>query len=235
MTRAGAHERLFDLASVPYDLFFHSQRRAFRRVFRTCGSRLGLPPGGRILDIGCGTGALASVLAERGFRVSAVEPSAGMRARARRRLAGAGVALSDGDALAGLPFPEGTFDLVLASHVVHGMPPTDRAAFYREALRVSRGLVLFHDFPPRSLRRGWPDEYVLETLERSDYRRFVRTGATEMRRVFASVEVFAVDVGSAWYVCREPGRAGVQPSVLAGGSGLAAPPDPCFPACMRAM
>jgi hypothetical protein len=89
---------------------------------------------------------------------------------------------------------------------VHGMPPSDRAAFFREALRVSKGLVLFHDFPPRSLRHGWPHVYVLETLERSDYRRFIRTGTAEMQLAFDSVEVVLVDIGSAWYVCR--GRRG---------------------------
>jgi ubiquinone/menaquinone biosynthesis C-methylase UbiE len=201
---AGAHARLFDLVAAPYDLFFHQQRRSFRRTWKTYAARLGLPPTARILDIGCGTGALASVLAERGFAVSAVDPSAGMRVVAARRLRGTRVALSGGDALQGLPFPAGAFDLVLSSHVIHGFPAASRAAFFREALRVSRGLVLFHDFPPRSVRHGWPDVLVLETLEGSDYRRFVRTGGTEMRRVFATVEVFMIGIGSAWYVCRGP-------------------------------
>jgi ubiquinone/menaquinone biosynthesis C-methylase UbiE len=202
MMAAGAHARLFDLVAAPYDLFFHQQRRAFRRTWKAHGGRLGLPPGARVLDIGCGTGALASVLADRGFTVNAIDPSAGMRAVAARRLRGTGVALSGGDALQGLPFPAGAFDLVTASHVIHGFPADKRAAFFREARRVSRGLVLFHDFPPRALRRGWPDVLVLETLEGSDYRRFVRTGVAEMRRVFDSVETFMIGVGSAWYVCR---------------------------------
>ncbi len=198
----GAHARLFDLAAAPYDLFFHSQRRSLRRTWDAYGARLGLPARARVLDIGCGTGAFASVLAERGFTVSAVDPSAGMRAVAARRLRGTGVALSDGDALRGLPFADRSFDLVTASFVVHGFAAPSRAVFFREALRVSRGLVLFNDFPPRTLRRGWPDVCVMETLEGSDYRRFVRTGAVGMRRVFDSVEVFMIDIGSAWYVCR---------------------------------
>jgi ubiquinone/menaquinone biosynthesis C-methylase UbiE len=206
VTASGTHARLFDLVSVPYDLFFHSQRRTFRRVFRAHGGRLGLGSGARVLDIGCGTGALATVFAEQGCRMHAVEPSRGMRTRARRRFAGTGIVLRNADALRGLPYPHGSFDLVVSSHVVHGMPPSDRAAFFREALRVSKGLVLFHDFPPRSLRHAWPDVYVLETLERSDYRRFIRTGTAEMQLAFDSVEVVLVDIGSAWYVCR--GRRG---------------------------
>jgi SAM-dependent methyltransferase len=200
--RADPRVRLFDIAALPYDLFYHSQRRAFRRAFTRHGPRLGIPRRARILDIGCGTGSLASVLSDRGYRVHAVEPSMLMRSRARRRLAGTAVALSGGNALDGLPFPDRTFDLVVASHVAHGLSPSGRTVLYREALRVSKGLVLFSDFPPRSLARGWPDVYVIETLERSDYRRFIRTGAREMRRVFGSVAVVRVDVGSAWYVCR---------------------------------
>jgi SAM-dependent methyltransferase len=203
--RADPHVRRFDLVALPYDLFFHSQRRVFRRVFRAHGGTLGLLPGARVLDIGCGTGALASVLADRGYGVHAVEHSRGMRARARRHFAGTGIVLGDTNPLHSLPYVDGSFDLVYASHVVHGLRPPDRILFYREALRVSKGLVVFHDFPPRSLRHGWPDVYVLETLERSDYRRFIRTGAVEMRNVFASVAVITVDIGSAWYVCRAAG------------------------------
>lgn len=200
--RIDPHVRRFDLVAAPYDLFFRSQRRTFQRVFARHGHRLGLAPSARILDIGCGTGALATVLAERGFRVSAVEPSAGMRARARRHFDGAGIELADGDPLRGLPFPDGAFDLVVVSHVVHGLQPADRAVFGREASRVSRGMVLFHEYPPRSVRRGRFGVRLIETLEGSDYRRFVRTAAAELRRVFAAVEVFPVNAGTAWYVCR---------------------------------
>ena len=112
-----------------------------------------------------------------------------------------------GDPLRGLPFPDSTFDLVLSSHVAHGLGAADRHTLFREAQRVSRGMVLFHDYPPRSVRRGRPDVRVIETLERGDYRRFVRTGLAEMERVFASVSIVPVGPNTAWYLCRD-GRAG---------------------------
>lgn len=45
----------------------------------------GLPAGGRILDLGCGSGRDAAVFAEAGFRVTAVDGSEGMCREARRR------------------------------------------------------------------------------------------------------------------------------------------------------
>lgn len=206
------HVRLFDLVAAPYDLFHRSQRIALRRTWREYGSRLGLPPGASILDVGCGTGAFAAVLAARGYRVCAVDPSRQMRRRAARRLRGSGVVVRDGDALRGLPFPDRSFDLVTASFVAHGFPPAARAAFFREVQRVSRGLVLLVDFLPRSIRREAPDVRVLEALEGSDFRRFVRTATAELRAVFAVVEVVPVDTATAWYVCR--GRAGARRASL---------------------
>src|SRR6476620_8930419 len=49
---------------------------------------LGVPPGRRWLDVGCGTGALSSAIAERCQPASivGVEPSDGFRETARRRL-----------------------------------------------------------------------------------------------------------------------------------------------------
>jgi len=39
-------------------------------------------------------------------------------------------------------------------------------------------------------------------LERSDYRRFRRSGVRELRDFFAEVEVIIASPGSAWYLCR---------------------------------
>jgi len=52
---------------------------------------LELPKGSRILDMGCGTGRHAVMLAERGFRVTGVDLSEGMLNEARKAAANAGV------------------------------------------------------------------------------------------------------------------------------------------------
>jgi SAM-dependent methyltransferase len=205
---ADPHTRLFDRIAWIYGLLFPLQRRDFRRSLGELSRRLALPRGARILDIGCGSGALASVLAQRGNTVRAVDASTRMVATARRLLARAGlqgrkVRVSPGNPLEGLAFPAGHFDLVLATHVVHGLPPAQRGRFYREARRVSRGLVLLRDYPPAG--SGGPGLVlrVLEALEGSDYRRFRRRGLKELREHFAEVKVLRASTGSAWYLCRQ--------------------------------
>ena len=203
--------RVFDRIAWIYGLAFHAQRLGFRRGFGALRPLLALPPAARILDIGCGTGAHASVLADSGCRVRGVDASPGMIATARRLLHGSGsdrraVGVEVGDAVAGLSFPDRRFDLVLAAHVLHGMRHSQRLRFCREARRVSRGLALFCDYAPVGCRGPGPVTRALEALERSDYRRFRRVAVRELRGVFQEVAVIPTRSGSAWYLCRAAGR-----------------------------
>ena len=87
-----------------------------------------------VLDVGCGTGNYAAALTERvGCRMSGVEPSAQMRARARD--AAPWELLAQG-AAEHLPFSDDAFDLVLTTDVIHHIG--DRDAFFQEAVRVLR-------------------------------------------------------------------------------------------------
>jgi len=52
-----------------------------------------LPPGGRVLDMGCGTGRHAVELARRGYKVTGVDISSGMLDEARKAAEQAGVAV----------------------------------------------------------------------------------------------------------------------------------------------
>jgi len=94
--------------------------------------RLGDLRGGRVLDVGCGTGALAAVLADRcRAKVWGIEPSDEMRAVARSRLPRT-VGVRAGTAET-LPFRDAWFDAVVFSLVVHLV---DRARAFAEAARV---------------------------------------------------------------------------------------------------
>ena len=72
----------------------------------------------RILDAGCGSGPLFAALRDRGAMVTGFDKSAGMVELARRRL-GDNADLQVADLGGPLPFPDGGFDDVIASLVLH--------------------------------------------------------------------------------------------------------------------
>lgn len=80
-----------------------------------------LAPGDRVLDVGCGTGALASVLAEAvgAEGVAALDNVPGDVAACRVRVPGADVRVGDAEAL---PFGDAQFDAVFAQLLVQPRP-----------------------------------------------------------------------------------------------------------------
>jgi SAM-dependent methyltransferase len=74
--------------------------------------------GRRVLDAGCGSGPLFAALRDRGAIVSGFDKSAGMLELARRRL-GPDADLQVADLGRPLPYPDGAFDDVIASLVLH--------------------------------------------------------------------------------------------------------------------
>jgi SAM-dependent methyltransferase len=96
---------------------------------------VGVASGQQVLDVGCGSGALTSVLVSRvGVEhVSAVDPSESFVDVVRAAYPSIDVHLSGAESL---PFPDGTFDLVLAQLVVHFM--TDPVRGIAEMGRTAR-------------------------------------------------------------------------------------------------
>ncbi|MDX3102437.1 class I SAM-dependent methyltransferase [Nonomuraea angiospora] len=103
--------------------------------------------GRRILDAGCGSGPLFAALRDRGAIVTGIDASAGMLELARRRL-GADADLRVADLGSPLPFPDGAFDDVIASLVLHYLEdwgPT--LAELRRVLRPGGRLLVSVDHP----------------------------------------------------------------------------------------
>jgi ubiquinone/menaquinone biosynthesis C-methylase UbiE len=91
-------------------------------------------PETRVLDVGCGTGHYAAALrALTGCQMSGVDPSPAMLAKARGATSWA--ALVQGRAEQ-LPFPDGAFDVVMSTDVIHHIG--NREGYFREAARVLR-------------------------------------------------------------------------------------------------
>lgn len=97
---------------------------------------IGVPPGRRWLDVGCGTGALSDVvLAAAGpAEVVGVDPSPGFVAHGRAQLADPRVRFMVGDARS-LPFPDGRSDAVISGLVLNFVP--EPAAAAAEMARVA--------------------------------------------------------------------------------------------------
>jgi SAM-dependent methyltransferase len=98
---------------------------------------MALPRGGRILDLGCGTGRLLHPLSAQGFWVVGIDAS---NAMLRRLLAKGGRARVVRANLSLLPFRDRTFDGGIASFVLHHVDDWRRAL--AEASRVCRGLAV---------------------------------------------------------------------------------------------
>ncbi len=108
-------------------------------------------PGTRVLDLGCGTGTFAIMLARANpeIEVVGIDPDPDIVRMAGRKAArsAAGLVLKIAGAEA-LPFDQGAFDVVVSTLVFHHLPPAVKRAALREALRVLRpgGRVLILDF-----------------------------------------------------------------------------------------
>jgi ubiquinone/menaquinone biosynthesis C-methylase UbiE len=113
--------------------------------------------GRRVLDVGCGTGALAAWLAEHAAaKVWGVDPSPEMLDVARRKVP-AGVGLKEGRAEA-LPFRDGWFERVVMMLVLHHV---DRGRTLAEVQRAlgEGGRLVIGTFAPAQF-----DDYYLATF-----------------------------------------------------------------------
>jgi SAM-dependent methyltransferase len=95
---------------------------------------LRVAPGDELVDVGCGEGALAALLADAGAVVTGVEPAAYLRERFERRAAGRpGLRVVDGVAER-LPFPDGSVGAAVITEVLEHVADPDAAM--RELHRV---------------------------------------------------------------------------------------------------
>ncbi|HYB74780.1 MAG TPA: methyltransferase domain-containing protein [Candidatus Sulfotelmatobacter sp.] len=104
-------------------------------------SDLGLGPGRRVLEAGCGPGTALDQLLERvgaGGFVAGIDPTVAFVEEARRRARGRGAAnveFREGD-IREIPFPDGAFDAAFCDKVLIHVGPTERCL--QELARVTK-------------------------------------------------------------------------------------------------
>jgi SAM-dependent methyltransferase len=158
-------------------------------VARDFLGRLNAPPGGRWLDVGCGTGVLTRAILEltEPGSVVGIDPSEGFVEHARRATPNAHFEVADARSL---PFETGAFDTVVSGLVLNFIP--EPAGALAEMTRVARaeGVVSVYvwDYAGRMdlLRYFFDAAMALDpaATELDEARRFAAFQPDPMRQLF---------------------------------------------------
>ena len=146
-------EQMFDRIAPRYDLMNRLMTFGTDRAWRRAAvEALGLEPGSRVLDLGCGTGELAGAAAAAGALVIGVDFSAGMLALAAGRCRHCLFARADAQRL---PFSDRSFDGAVTGFALRNF--TSIPAAIAESARVLRPggriALLEVDLPASPLKR----------------------------------------------------------------------------------
>jgi SAM-dependent methyltransferase len=98
-----------------------------------------VPPGARVLEVGCGRGALAAKLLARGWALTAIDRSP----EAVQAAQGLGVPAAEADFLA---YRGGPFDAVLFTRSLHHIHPLEGAVDQARHLLAPGGLLVLDEF-----------------------------------------------------------------------------------------
>jgi len=197
--------QLFDFIAPVYGLFYERQKKYFKLIIERAAIEFKLTDYETVIDIGCGTGALCSVLNTKGLSVTGIDPASKMLKIAQNKPENTAIKFIKGNPLEGLPFEHKAFDIAITSYVAHGLMPLERKAMYAEMSRLAKHWVIVYDYNDK---RSITTDFI-EWLEGGDYFNFIKSAHTEMKNCmhemqncFSEVHVLQVDEKAAWYLCK---------------------------------
>jgi ubiquinone/menaquinone biosynthesis C-methylase UbiE len=188
---------LFEIIAPVYGLFYEYQKKYYNTVVAGIQKELDLSAYKSIIDIGCGTGALCSVLHQRGLSVTGIDPSQRMLNIAMKKPENKEIDFVRANALQKLPFADRSFDISIASYVAHGLKEQERKLMYAQMSRLSKQLVIIYDY--NGNRSAFTN--IIERLEGGDYFNFIQNIKSELEEYFGVIKVIDVDSRAAWYIC----------------------------------
>jgi ubiquinone/menaquinone biosynthesis C-methylase UbiE len=189
--------KVFDFIAPFYGLFYGYQKRYYNSILDGIHNELDFSLYENIIDIGCGTGALCSVLNQRGLKVTGVDSVRGMLKIAARKKENKEINFIKANFLEKLPFKDKSFDISIAAYVAHGLKEIERKIMYAEMGRITKCFVIIHDYNgKRSVATN-----IIEWLEGGDYFNFIKKAKSELIKNFKSIQVIEVDLKASWYVC----------------------------------
>ena len=191
---------------------------------------LGVPPGRRWLDVGCGTGALSAAILDQAApaALTAVEPSGGFLETARRHL-GPRAVLHQGSATA-LPLPDASVDVVVSGLVLNFVPepPAALAEMRRVTARGGTVAAYVWDYAEgMQLMRAFWDAAVAEdpaAAALDEGTRFPLCRPAALTAAFNQVSAFSLPANSkdaALLTTLDPGQYTVQVTGVGGTTGVA--------------
>jgi len=105
----------------------------------------GIPAGGRLLEIGAGTGKATLAFARRGFEILALEPSRNMAAVLRKKATAFPPVSIEETTFEAWPGTDRPFDLVISAQAFHWVDPAVRDVKAAAALRPGGALALIRN------------------------------------------------------------------------------------------
>ena len=188
---------VFDWIAPIYGLFYRYQTRHYKEIQDRALSELNFTTYKNIIDIGCGTGALCSVLNQNGLKVTGIDSAQRMLRIAVKKQDNKAIEFIQASVLERLPFEDKSFDISVASYVAHGLKGYERKIMYDEMSRITRHLVIIYDYnKKRSILIN-----IIEWLEGGDYFNFIKKTEDEMKEAFADVRIINVGLRTACYIC----------------------------------